>query len=504
MTRFLSQLLLGAVLFTACSEKKATGDATSAATADSAITTKTTKEMQAVPGIEPVDMPDPHIPGYAFPDSANLTKWVNQADSLNLYRHGWGVWTALTMQTGLVYNGDSLRTYQTWHTPQELLALMAQPPAKALLTARPPTRMRLLARPHQFDHDPRRRAQGKRVMLRQTPDGINPIAVTVSYSPSAATTIMQQRLFSTRVLDSLQQAGLRDLTFRDRAVALKPVYEVVPGPQRSKGLYPMRVWAGTPSQSPPDSTGYDQDKWPATVFVDIRNGAHGNGSVGKPGAAPSAATTYNLRDFVYYTLTAAEADSLNADNSGDPSWVKANPGDYAILVAMHISTKEITDWTWQTMWWTPNPDASLLPSTPGILKTRPAQLTGAPRHYAMALADQMLTPLQPRATGQTYRGQPVYAGKSMYAFNPYLEAGFSTNTFAGKPTAVLTGGKLVYNNVGIRTNCMSCHAQATSAGDLPYVGNAFIDVNPASPAYKQNFGTRLRTDFLWSIPGNAH
>ena len=40
-----------------------------------------------------------------------------------MYTHGWGLWTALTLQTSQVDNGDRLRVFETWYTPQEIAEL---------------------------------------------------------------------------------------------------------------------------------------------------------------------------------------------------------------------------------------------------------------------------------------------------------------------------------------------------------------------------------------------
>ena len=59
---------------------------------------------------------------------------------------------------------------------------------------------------------------------------------------------------------------------------------------------------------------------------------------------------------------------------------------------------------------------------------------------------------------------------------------------------------LVTNNVGMRTNCMSCHIQANFPNgktDPNYLGNTYVDYN--SPKFR---GV-LKTDFLWSVADMA-
>ncbi len=89
--------------------------------------------------IKAVPMPDPLIPGYHFPEResailnlinppipGNATPEQQQAiarqaaHDLNL--HGWGIWTALTSETDQVIDGQKIRVFETWYTPQELTA----------------------------------------------------------------------------------------------------------------------------------------------------------------------------------------------------------------------------------------------------------------------------------------------------------------------------------------------------------------------------------------------
>ena len=52
----------------------------------------------------------------------------------------------------------------------------------------------------------------------------------------------------------------------------------------------------------------------------------------------------SVNAFYNLTLTADEATSFN----GALGRNSAQAGDYGVLVAMHMSTKEIANWTWQT------------------------------------------------------------------------------------------------------------------------------------------------------------
>jgi hypothetical protein len=112
----------------------------------------------------------------------------------------------------------------------------------------------------------------------------------------------------------------------------------------------------------------------------------------------------------------------------------------------------------------------------------------------MAIAYTFINPDQPYTGGNN-------KGVSIYAYNPYLEAGFDTNVFY-EVAKVNTNGKTVINDVGVRTNCMSCHALANFnpgnavATGPGYIADTYIDMEGA------RFNKVLKLDFLWSIQGN--
>lgn len=460
------------------------------------------------PNVQAVPMPDPGIPGYKFPeDSSVINGWIQRRDAASIDRHGWGIWTALSAPTAQRLGPDTLRVYETWLTKAEVdSAQQAAPKAnfRATLLQRPKPVHRL-NRPRQLFRDPdfRRQLAIKARMLSahaMVSDSAQDVFESVSYDPVAAAFIVQHKLFWASSLQSKLDSSRSDIPPLPReSIAIKPVYEVVPAKQ-GPTPYQMKVWTGTTTAR----IQYGQGRWGSSIYVDINNRGRGQGQVGKAGAPPTPATTYNLRDFVHFTLTAAEADSMNTElDAGTPP--VAHAGDYAILVAMHITTKEIKRWTWQTMWWAPDPSRAPLPSSASVAAHRPAQLVGAPRHYAMAISYQMIDPVQPFAGGKS-------VGKSIYVFNPYLEAGFGPKTFwnddhVKEKSVVFTNSLLVTNDVGVRTNCMSCHAQASFTSlkainkktmlPLGYLGDTYVDMGSSK------FKGRLRTDFLWSIADMA-
>jgi hypothetical protein len=174
----------------------------------------------------------------------------------------------------------------------------------------------------------------------------------------------------------------------------------------------------------------------------------------------------------HFAMDAAEAAAFNKVQI--ESGVTAQAGDHAVLAAMHVNTKEIINWTWQTFWWQPGQDP---PSDfPGSKKAMTQKVSGMWRNYAMCTAYN-------QTRGAT-------SGEMVVCFNPYLE------TSATIPD-------------GMQSNCMSCHGTAT-------VGSTFkrgqIDTLSYPPDYVKpidfntdpRFKPFTRTDFSWAIPSDSH
>lgn len=451
-------------------------------------------------GFKPVPLPDPGIQGYTFPEPEDtILKWVADNNQAAINLHAWGLWTSLTTETDETYAGQKLRVFETWLTPQDILAGETTQPARSQ-TPRPFAALRQLTR------HPGARLAGEPTVL-----GF------VKYDPTAAKHIIDNNLLSVKALNTLLDAGKSEIPdFPVTAVSLKPVFQPIARQDLVGGrYYQLAAWPGPPGKTPPGpSVPFPSSVWKQCVWIDIQNEGQGSGDVDQKcdpsGASRTPQNTYNVDSLINFVLTQEEAQLLNASNLAQweqavqqakqqkqPPPAKPNPlaaGDYSILQAMHVTSREITRWTWQTFWWTPTPDNPHFPSSPAIAEDRPAQLTGAPRNYAHAPAYSMLYPPQPNTGGKN-------EGNSVYAYNPWLEAGFSKSVLPDSIPGTYNG-KPVQNNVGIQTNCMSCHAQANfSPQNLPtapnYTGDRYIDLN--SP----QFNGTLKVDFLWSIPGNA-
>lgn len=442
--------------------------------------------------ITPVPLPDPQIPGFSFPTPEGvIVGWTNRNNQTAINKHAWGIWTALTLETDQVFNGEKLLVFETWQTPQDVIS-------GTTLTPRPLQALR------QFGHGA------------APTGGEETILGFVKYDPTAAGHIVANDLFSEQALNQLLAAGAKKIPdFPDTAIALKPVFQTIAQGNLVHGrYYQMAAWPGPGMPLPGAARPFGPSAWKQCIWIDVTNQSNGNGSVDTicdpNGSSRTSESTYNVNSLINFRLTATEAFLMNAqhaqqweqtarnaqknDQPSPPRPQELAAGDYAVLQAMHVTSREITRWTWQTFWWTPNPDAPHFPSSPTIASERPAQLQGAARNYAHAPAYSMKIPPQPNAGGRN-------VGNSVYSYNPWLEAGFSQAVLPDSEPGTYDGRR-VPNDVGIQSNCMSCHAHANyNPSGIPtapaYTGDRYIDLD--SP----QFNGTLQVDFLWSIPANA-
>ena len=440
-----------------------------------------------------VQLPVPQIPGYNFPEpEATVLGWVNANQANNIYLHGWGLWDALTSPSGTTaYGIADAPVYLTWVTREDLVAASKVPAPGLLATSR---RLRLgeVTQLRKFGvHS----MEPKAMTTLKAAAGITPdtnTLETVTYDPQAGQTIYNGKLFQLATLKQLYTAGQPEVpAFPVNALAVKPVYKVASKATLYQGrYYVMPAWPGTPEVTPAiKRKGFGEADWNAgCVYVDTQNSGSSTAKAVDPACSgPTPATTYGLGDFVHYTLTADNAKLFDLGNGKGA----AAPGDTLLLMAMHVSTREITEWTWQTFFWTPDPANPPLPSSAAAGAARPAQLTGSAAHYAASFAYEMVDPNQP-VDGGTSTGAPVVG------YNPYLEAGFKAKVFSiSRPIVSAPGGTSWTGTVGVQTNCMTCHSLAAvrfAKGTAPGYGTDFY-IARNDPYFT---GT-VQTEFLWSI-----
>lgn len=424
--------------------------------------------------IVPKELPSV-VPGFNFPEDSNtIYGWLQpNYDSTSVYKHAWGIWAGLTSESGEKFNGENLLIYQTWMGISEIQSIIINENNGAGGGELIKNELTPLTVPNQLKH------ANKFRMARNanTVDNNPQFLVAVSYDPNAASHTIKNKLLDASVLASYQKPNAIGSipVFPTKGITIKPVYYVG---NRKDSLIRIPVWPGTPKIARP----FPSSAWGSYVYIDVSDSQPAGKKIVPTKNAtfnPSTdgAAVCNLKDFIHFKVTPGMVKVLAGE--GDST----GTGGIAILVAMHVTSKEISNWTWQTFYWAPDPAQPFAPSSNLAASLRPSQLVGAASHYAVSTAYTELTPNQPVTGGKN-------TGAAMIGFNPYLEAEFDAAVFSFPNT---------YNpsfKYGVQTNCMSCHALATADGDLGYSTDQYVDMAG------KYFNNRVQLDFAWSIQGN--
>lgn len=199
---------------------------------------------------------------------------------------------------------------------------------------------------------------------------------------------ISNKLFLQSTLDAFMKQGYKQIpNFPVNAITIKPVYKIIPK-DIPDGIYTFPGWPGTPH---PAKT-FPEPDWNACVYVDINGTGEGGSSIDEECKGRTPASTFYLDDLISHKITAPDATFVNATLAQSAvgqaqSARQVSEGDYAILVGMHVTSRETERWTWQTFWWSASPDAPREPSSAAIAATRPDRyLDRASSHYAMTVA----------------------------------------------------------------------------------------------------------------------
>jgi hypothetical protein len=449
-----------------------------------------------------VALPDPKIPGHLFPTPEPvIISAVDTSDATGISLHGWGLWKSLTTPSSeTAYGIPNAPVYLTWLTKGDLESLSTPQSSDAGAKAAAPTRtlgLKPVTQLLKFGIDstaPKGQPHGLRAATPST--ATSPLLLpdtqtfeVVAYNPEAAKFINDNKLFNLSTIKGMYAAGKTAIpSFPNTAVAIKPVYKVISSTELIGGkYYAMPAWPGTPvTTSAIVTNGFPETDWPGCVYIDVTNsGTSAATGISGTCSGPDASSTYGLGDFINYPVTASNVGAFTAEG------YSVAAGDTLLLMAMHVTSREITEWTWQTYFWTPTPMNPPLPSSDAIAVAQPKELTGPAAHYAMSIAYQMISPNQP-VTGGNNNGKPVVA------YNPYLESGFSASTFqTSRAVTNPNTGVAWTGQVGVETNCMTCHGMASvnfGTGSGTSYGTTFY-VATDDPMFKNT----VQVDFLWSI-----
>lgn len=441
--------------------------------------------------------PPPHVRTYPSPPDT-IRKWIAAYDTTHIRAHAWDIWESITSPAS-----DTTPVWQTWYAGHEIFPVINIAPnvASAALPAK--------LRRHKFQHKfeiPRQRVHAG-IRGRIGVDSAERWFSFNRFTKPTAKFIYENALWDYAKLRDTNLAfnrrntpiGAREVSVTAGAVdpesfALKPVFQFVDGKNPSCIPY----WNGYTTATTTDTLNPVAKTWKQYVVFDPTGSLKGTKKAG-PGIAGCPPgqqywPVFQRSSFYSITLTQEMADSLsvfaaqNGDDIGAGTatdsasiMAMAKPGNIGLLVAMHVTGKEIVDWTWQTFWWSPTPNDSLGYDRPPTIK--------APwNNYQMQIAYQMVTRPGWKTPGQYGR----------IAYNPYLETSLCENPDT-------TGGPHCDPSkwYGVTTNCMSCHRMAAwkniSQGDSLAFTNPPYE--PAGYISKDSsiFAGYTKTDFLWSV-----
>jgi hypothetical protein len=415
-------------------------------------------------GLAPEPLPLPPTP------TAVVNGWIAAGNEAAMRDHAWALWAAANSPSKSL----PWPIWETWYTDTEVNK--GSPAAgPAMLSA-----ARVAGRPENVFHVPRQFAHARAVQRRF----LSPLAAVVAstgeqvvgfnkFDPSYAGHVWSNQFQNTNNLWTIQNgwpsgtpvANRHIPPFPATAIGLKPVFEIARGPTNNSGITVLNYWLGDLTTGPQNSNNPQSptsDTWKQCVVVRTGNTPVPAGLTCPNGGAPSGTVTQN--DFYSFQLQDGEVQNICGSQPSCPVKV----GDYAILVAMHFTTRENDNWTWQTFWWNYN--------QPFPYGAPPSTIPAPYNHYAMCTAYSM-----------TFNPPNDANGNNTLCYNPYLEPA---------------------QQDGIHSNCMSCHLVASYGSNqnagypASYEPTAYISVTVPADVVTY-FGCQTTTDTSWFLGLNA-
>jgi hypothetical protein len=450
-------------------------------------------------------VPQPIPAGFDFPaDRAALQAFADANDVVAMRKHSWNLWAGLTVDSKSVYSGQTLPIWETWLSTAQVFK---NPPIENSANAMDANRKipaREFKDPDQFFHV---KVTDIVEEVSEADSGIvgfnkyDPTMVQYLWVGHPAPKAPDNDYFYTSSIslkalnDTWGDTPIIDRKVVDApntALELKPVLMWV----KAEGLTAIPFWQGPNNSTDKNCTDVsvealrhpkpgqpatkchpDPSTWTHCVLIDPNNSTAGLQPATEAqfagadfteakGCTDAANAQYGGINMLYnFKLSADEAAAFNkAQHPGEP----AKSGDFMVFLAMHVNTKEIIDWTWQTYWWQGGQETP--DEYPGSGADRTANIIAPWTNYNMCTAYAQTT-------------QPDNKGDMNVCFNPYLE------TSSGIPD-------------GLRSNCVTCHGTATvgtpKTGGYPATYDQPVDFG--DPIY---FGGATKTDFSWAVPSNA-
>ncbi len=400
----------------------------------------------------------------AFPVPAStIDGWIATGNLPDMRQHGWALWAGLSAITPAT---NGLPTYETWYNATEVEngPQLGATNAHAAVASKFATLRAQGQSTHQFEFPEQlheKRVHAARPDLTATAGGLETTDLhaqtltTTMFNAAYAASVWANNYQNVTAPNSTVwnlQAGWGTSTpvskrlikpFTPRSISLKPVYQFVNGPTHKGGITTLKYWLGDLTTGPANSTNAaypDPSTWNQCVTVTTGPNPIIPSNLTCFGTSTAPSGTIPVSNFYNYVITAAQATQACAEitGSGFTGTCDLQAGDYAVLVAMHVSTKENSNWTWQSFWFN---YSTTVPATFPYGAPPPSVL--APfSNYAMCTGYSMTT--NPPNSSQ---------GTNTQCYNPYLETGLAAPVH------------------GVNSNCMSCHIVASIGNNPNSLGN---------------------------------
>ena len=401
--------------------------------------------------------PKPMPAWFNFLPQSVINTWVVNHNIKGITGHAWALWGAVTSPTSEQFRGVRAPVYLTWWPQQDVFA--AQAPLSQLAVSAHGIRFE---RPRQLDRlktPVGMHSEGAPVL-----PGSQTVSVTVQYNNPIFLQVRKNQYYLTSVLESINNAwgatpiALQSIApFPANAVMTKPSYLFAFANQPTQ----LQYWTGPADSNAPSVPNFGTwTDWmwvlPPGMNINQFEQTHNDGH-----------PVVSVNDFFHFPLTAEDFQPNSILSASG-----FQPGDFAL----HVASREIDNWTWQTFWW------SLTPTTiPQFIKAR---ILPPFSHYQVAV-------------GYSFTNDNTGSALPTLCYNPYLETAFDNSVFF-KP-----------GQLGIESNCMSCHRSAAWPSIAPasapagtvnpgYIANGLID--PSDPYL---FEGQTKTDFLWGVQSNV-
>jgi hypothetical protein len=490
----------------------------------------------------PAEVPVVDMPAKVFQPASRIKGWVARDRSDLMKAHAWDLFAAA--MTPLYDNaGDTVRLFDTWHSLDESVPAIGAPlTGFGSQPGRNPARARQRVAPlgvaTQSVHGVGMASRNRTSLALS-----DAIVSDVKYNPAIGRFIESEL-----IIPGADAAGRKIVAgynlgrqvvrgqssvvnFTDtRGVMLKPAFTIIKG----KGPTVIARWEEAMQTVNPASVASfslphhaspvvgSERTWrkqavvypgqtstwaaPATYYGR-------DGTVIPAPADLASLPKFNLSDFHYVRLTAAHVDSLRGGILKElmgPNLDNIEVGDYAVLTSMHIATREIDSWTWQTFWWQPLGGESL-------------SANGASADLQDRMKKAGYKPLKHFRAGVGY-SYVNSRGEDIIASNPYLEGSFGlpADLAAVFGASAQTDGVNVFlrdgfdqplqsqgrtyvhaQPYGLRTNCVTCHKAAayptSSLGWLPQGTQGIYPDHGTLDDAADLLKDRVQTHFLWGV-----